>query len=192
MDKSAGYWLLGILFMALGSPADAQDWFSESSTDSVLIQNSFPKGGPYKGLSFEHHRPSYVVFVSRITNGRDVPIELRMEFSADPIPIPDSPGTFVKLFLPEGTMDPNEWSSLSYGVTELQSLHHETSLEQIIPAGKEYLIRVAAFFYQTEHGAWNQERGGNRAELILKGGELFYHMPPHIEYLRCGTLVTEQ
>ena len=51
---------------------------------------------------------------------------------------------------------------------------------------EDYLFNVVAIFYQTRASARNQERGGNRAELVLKGQDLFYRMSPQIDSLHCG------
>ena len=51
---------------------------------------------------------------------------------------------------------------------------------------EDCLFYVVAVFYQTKAEAWSQERGGNRAELILKGQDLVYRMPPQIDSLFCG------
>ena len=31
------------------------DWYSESVQNDIVIQNSYPKGGPYEGPTTEHY-----------------------------------------------------------------------------------------------------------------------------------------
>ena len=54
---------------------------------------------------------------------------------------------------------------------------------------EEGLFYVVAFFYQTKADALDQGRGGNRAELVLKGQDLFYRMLPQIDSLPCGHII---
>ena len=97
-----------VLVLLISSLARAQDinvdWYSEYTYDSITIQNSYPKGGPYTGPITEYYNYSYLVFFSRVINETGNPKELSLDFSADSIPIPNSPDTFVKLFLPTDTM----------------------------------------------------------------------------------------
>lgn len=161
-------------------------WYIETESNGVGIQNSFPKGGPYEGPTKNHFNYSYLVFFTSITNKTKHPFELTVNFSADSIGIPNSPDTFVKLFLPADTMTLDKQNLFSYGVTELESFDKPTSFQRSINPKENCLFYVVAVFYQTNAEARNQGRGGNRAELILKGQDLFYRMPPQISDLPCG------
>jgi hypothetical protein len=161
-------------------------WYSETISNGVIIQNSFPKGGPYTGPTKKNFNYSYLVFFTRVVNETPTPLELTINFSADSIEIPSSPDTFVKLFLPSDTMTLDKQYVFSYGVTELESLDKSTSFQRTINPSEECLFYVVAIFYQTRTTARNQQRGGNRAELILKGQDLFYRMPPQIDSIPCG------
>jgi len=163
-------------------------WYSETANNGVIIQNSFPKGGPYSGPTKKHFNYSYLVFFTRIINKTENPLELALNFSADSIAIPNSPNTFVKLFLPSDTMTFDKQALFSYGITELASLDKSTSFQRELNPKEDCLLYVVALFYQTREEAWRQERGGNRAELFLKGQELFYRMSPQIDSLYCGHL----
>jgi hypothetical protein len=46
-----------------------------------------------------------------------------------------------------------------------------------------------AIFYQTVATSENRDRGGNRAELIMNGDDLYYRLPPTIDSLLCGKIV---
>ncbi|MCR9248900.1 MAG: hypothetical protein NXI20_00695 [bacterium] len=184
--------LFTILFISIstfifGQGLDSK-WYSEYSTNGIKIQNSFPKGGPYTGPTEDMFNPSYLVFFTRITNETGSPLEIELNFSADSIPIPDSPGTYMKLFLPSDTMSMKKQSLFSYGLTELGSFNKPTQLERRINPNEDCLFYVVAFFYQTDKDMWRQERGGNRAELVLNGEELIYKIPPQVTSLLCGKI----
>ena len=167
----------------------ATKWYSETVSNGVIIQNSFPKGGPYTGPTKKYFNYSYLVFFTRIINGTENPLELAIDFSADSIAIPNSPDTFMKLFLPTDTMTLDKQPLFSYGITELESLDKSTSFQRNLNPKEDCLFYVVAIFYQTRADAWSQERGGNRAELVLKGQNLFYKMPSQINSLPCGHIL---
>lgn len=182
-----------MFFMLLYSFAIGQGtkvkWYSETETKGIRIQNSFPKGGPYTGPTEEYFNYSYLVFFTRIVNETGNPLELTVHFSADPIEIPDSPGTFMKLFLPPEKMTLDRQNLFSYGVTELESFSESTRFQRTVDPKDDCLFYVVAIFYQTRADARNQTRGGNRAELVLKGQDLFYRMPPQVDSLFCGQII---
>jgi hypothetical protein len=64
--------------------------------------------------------------------------------------------------------------------------------QRTIKPKEECLFYVVAIFYQTIATAANQDRGGNRAELVLKGQDLFYRMPPQIDSLPCGQIISKR
>jgi hypothetical protein len=78
-----------------------------------------------------------------------------------------------------------------YGVTDLESLDKPTRFQKTFGPSEECLFYVVAIFYQTRATAKNQQRGGNRAELVLKGQDLFYRMPPQIDLLPCGQIISK-
>ena len=164
----------------------SEKWYSVHESNGVTIQNSYPKGGPYKGPTTEHFNYSYLVFYSRIINETDNTMILNIDFSSESFPIPNSPDTYVKLFLPDETMTLDKQSSFSYGITELESLDHSTSYQNKLNPGDDCLYYVVAIFYQTKADAWQQERGGNRAEFMLKGNQLFFNMMPQVNAMPCG------
>ena len=164
------------------------NWYSETENNGIIIQNSFPKGGPYTGPTDKFYNYSYLVFFSRIKNQTVESIELSLEFTADSVAIPNSPNTFMKLFLPPDTMTLEKQHRFSYGITELDAFDKPTRFERSIKPEEDCLLYVVAIFYQTNVDAWNQERGGNRAELVLEGQSLFYRIPPQVDSLYCGQI----
>ena len=182
--------LLGLLLIAIKTQGLAQEntrnWYSESTTNGVTIQNSYPKGGHYTHDVAGKYYTSYLVFYSRVVNKSDSTLNFSVNFSADSIPIPNSPGTYMRLLLPAKEMTEQNQDLFSYGLTELDLSDKPGDFQKTLAPQEDCLFYVVAFFYQTNTGEWNQERGGNRAGLVLKGDELFYHMPPQVEMLRCG------
>jgi hypothetical protein len=178
--------------LATGQGISRTTWYSETNTNGIVIQNSFPKGGPYRGPIKKNSNYSHLVFFTRIVNETKTPLQLTLNFSADSIPIPHSPDTFVKLFLPADTMTHDKQSLYSYGVTYLESFDKPTRFQKTILPGEECLFYVVAIFYQIKATEENHQRGGNRAELVLKGQDLFYSMPPQIDSLPCGQIISER
>ena len=185
-----------VLFLLICSFVKGQSidtkWYSETLNNGVTIQNSFPKGGPYTGPTEKYFNYSYLVFFTRVVNGTGDPIELTVNFSADSIAIPNSPDTFVKLFLPSDAMTFDKQPLFSYGLTELESFDQSTWFQRKLDAEEDCLFYVVAIFYQTRSESWRQERGGNRGEFVLEGQDLFYRMLPQVDSLPCGHISFNQ
>ncbi|MEM6378207.1 MAG: hypothetical protein AAF705_08345 [Bacteroidota bacterium] len=164
-------------------------WYSATANNGIIIQNSYPKGGRYLGSTNGNYHHSYLVFYTRVSNETEQPLALNLSFSGDAIPIPNSPDTYVKLFLPQDTMTLAKQDLFSYGLTELASLEESTEFKRTLSHKEDCLLYVVAVFYQTCDDDWNHERGGNRAELVLKGQDLFYNMLPQVDGLACGRIV---
>jgi len=177
---------------ATGQGISKIGWYSETNTNGIVIQNSYPKGGPYTGPTKRNFNYTHLVFVSRVVNETVTPFELTINFSADSIPIPHSSDTFVKLFLPPDTMTHDKQSLFDYGVTHLKSLDKPTMFQRTIKPKEECLFYIVAIFYQTIATPENRDRGGNRAELVMKGQNLFYKMSPTIDSLICGQIISKR
>lgn len=168
------------------------DWYSQTNTNGIVMQNSLPKGGPYPGPVKKNFNYTQLVFFTRVVNETGTPFELTINFSADSIPIPGAPLTFVKLFLPPDTMTHDKKLLFNYGVTDLEFFDQPTSFQKTLAPDEEILFYVVSIFYQTSPTAPNHQRGGNRAELILKGDKLFYSMLPQIDLLPCGRIISKR
>lgn len=182
--------IINILLLSSISSAQNSDtkWYSEHEQEGLIIQNSFPKGGPYKGSTTKHFNYSYLVFYSRVVNTTTQAIVIRLNFSADSVPIPNSPNTFMKVFLPTKLMTPDKHHAFSYGITELASFDQPSSLQRTIPPKGESLFYTVAIFYQTKDEKFNSKRGGNRAEFMFDGKELTFNLLPQIEAMPCGEI----
>ncbi|NNE25856.1 MAG: hypothetical protein HKN09_03350 [Saprospiraceae bacterium] len=188
MRKSFPVLLFIILRFCLNGQETDTNWYSTYEHNGISIQNSYPKGGPYPAPVTQHYNYSYLVFFSRIINATEKPFEIALNFSADSVAIPQSPDTFMKLFLPPDTMTLEKQDLFSYGITKLASLDKPTSFSRILKPEEECLFYVVAIFYQTTPSPWHNNRGGNRAELVLEGNDLYYNIPPQINSIYCGQI----
>lgn len=190
MRASLFLFILLISTLAHAQSIDTQ-WYSQKTTNGVTIQNSYPKGGRYSEDVEDKFNCSYLVFFTRLVNGSNSSLEINIDLSSDSIAIPNSPETFMKLFLPSDTMTLDKQNMFSYGIKDFELPDEATNFKRTLKPQEECLFYVVAFFYQTEAGQWSQERGGNRAELVSIGNELFYRMPPQIPSISCGQIVFE-
>jgi hypothetical protein len=181
-------------FKKLLSPHDlmleAAQKFVYRTTESngVLIQNSFPKGGPYRDPPEEQF--GYRVFWTRIVNENDTPIELLVRFSADSIATPE---LYLKLFLPPDSMSLDKVMLYSYGVAAESflktGLHKSTQRQKTIEPKGEYLFYIIALA--------TRMYGPARAELVLNDGKLFYSIKgisPDLDavLIPCGHIILQK
>lgn len=188
---------LSVCNFAVGQVAAEPTWYSQTNNKGIIIQNSFPRGGFYKGpankvTTKKRFNYSRLVFFTRVVNETGAVLKLTINFSADSIPIPHSPDTFVKVFLPSDTMTLAKQSVFDFGVGELKSFDKPTMFQRTIKPDEDCLFYVVAIFYQTVATRENRNRGGNRAELIMKGQNLFYRIPTTIDSLPCGEIIFEK
>lgn len=178
--------LLFLFVNSLKAQTESPKWYSEYQKEGIIIQNSYPKGGPYTGPTQKHYHYSYLVFYTRVENKSLKPIEINIAYSAEAIQIPKSPHTFMKLFLPEVEMRPEKINLFSYGITQINSFDEPTQLKKVIQPQQEAYFYTVALFYQTKKLPFNSERGGNRAEYFFDGNTLKFSMCPQVEALSCG------
>jgi hypothetical protein len=181
----------------MGQSIPKTKWYSETASKGVIIQNSFPKGGPYTGSPGKNSNYSFLIFFTRIKNETATPLELTMNFPADSFATGEGGNVYLKLFLPPDTMTFYKEPLYNYGVTSLESFldfNKPTMLQRTINPKEEYLFYIGAVFYQARGTAWKKEhsRGGNRAELVLKGQNLFYRMIPQLDSLPCGHIISKK
>jgi hypothetical protein len=90
--------------------------YSETESKGVIIQNSFPKGGPYID-PWTGRRFGKAVFWSRVINETSTPLEIAINFPADSFAIPPSADSYFKFFLLPDTMTFDKESLFDYGAT---------------------------------------------------------------------------
>ena len=163
------------------------DWYNSAESESILIQNSYPKGGPYPGITTQHFNHSYLVFFSRIENKSDSAIKIDLTIKTDPIPIPNSPGTYMQLYLPQDEMTTDKINQFSYGLDSVPLNQYESDYKKKLDPGEHCYFYTVAFFYQDKDVEY-QQRGGNRIKLILDREQVILEMEPQVEYLKIGTI----
>lgn len=181
---------LSFCTFVIGQRISQTKWYSETVSKGVIIQNSFPRGGPYTGPTGKNAHYSFLIFFTRVINETATPLELTINFPADSFATGEGGDVYLKLFLPPDTMTLDKEPLYGYGVTSLESFldfNKPTMLQRTINPKEECLFYIGAVFYQARGTAWKeQSRGGNRAELVLKDQDLFYRMFPQIDSLPCG------
>jgi hypothetical protein len=167
--------------------------YAETNTNGLIIQNSFPKGGPYLGASGKNSHYSFLIFSTRITNTTTSPVELTIQFPADSFPTGAAGNVYMKIFLPPDTINFNKETRYIAGLKSFLDFTTATSLQRTINPKEEYMFYIGTVFFQPKGTEWgDQSRGGNRAALILKGQDLFYRMPPQLESLPCGQIISRR
>ena len=148
--------------------------YTDSIGKSLIIQNSFPKGGmKYTDPNGEVY--NYVVFWTRIINETDNSLELKINFPVDSYEVPSLPGKYFKILVPPDTMTLDKESLFNHGLTDLEyfldkSIHKPSSLNRIInPKESSGFYVVMLCLIEGAHGTM-------RTGLSLKGQNLFYRI----------------
>jgi len=95
--------------------------YTDTDGKSIIIKNSFPRGGPYTGSNGKNSNYSFLIFFTRIINETATPLELTINFPADSFATGEGGNYYLKLFLPPDTMTLDKESLYNYGITGLES-----------------------------------------------------------------------
>lgn len=168
--------------------------YPDSDGKSIIIQNGFPRGEPYTGSKGKNSNYSFLIFFTRIINETAKPLELTINFPADSFATGQGGNVDMKVFLPPDTMMNEKQILYNYGGKNLESFldfNKPTMFQRTINPKEDCLFYIGTVFYQARGTTWKKDesRGGNRAELVLKGQELFYRMIPQIDSLPCGHII---
>src|SRR6266513_3845048 len=99
---------------------DTKYEYTDSNGASLIIQNSFPRGGvKYTDPNGEVY--VYAVFWTRIINETDNPLKLKIDFPVDSYEVPSLPGKYFKILVPRDTMTLDKEPLFNYGLTDLES-----------------------------------------------------------------------
>ncbi|TPG37504.1 hypothetical protein [Flavobacterium pectinovorum] len=146
--------------------------YTDSVGKSLIIQNSFPKGGTkYTDPNGEVY--VYAVFWTRISNETNNPLELKINFPLDSYQIPSLPNEYFKIVVPSETMTVDKEALFNYGLKDLESLldnniHKSSSLKRTIKPKESH------GFYVVLLSPINGAHGTLRTGFSLKGQNLFY------------------
>ncbi len=175
---------------------DTEIKYTDSIGNSVIIQNSGPRGGrrftDATGIRF-----GYRVFWTRVINETATLLELTITFPADSFPLP-SPDSYMKVFLHPDTATQ---SMTQYGETTFDDgrkqfedttllksfCHIPTRLQRTIHPKEAYL------FYTVVLRHHQRNTSSPRAGFVLKEHDLFYKVNPELdELIPCGRIVLKQ
>jgi hypothetical protein len=186
----SGLFFLSFCTLLMGQQISQTKWYSETASNGIIIQNSFPRGGPFIDSTGKNTGHSFLIFFTCVINETATPLELSINFPADSFITGEDGTVYLKLFLPSDTMTLDKELLPGYGLTGLESVLHynrPTMMQRTINPKEECRFYVVAGFFQTRGAVLtDKSRGGNRAELVLKGQDLFYRMPPQIVSLPIG------
>jgi hypothetical protein len=156
--------------------------YTDAARKRVVIQNSRPKGGQ---TTKDRHGKQYLyaVFWTRVVNETASPVEVTMEFPADSVGMPSSPGVYIKLVLPSDTMTIDKGPLYDYGLDMKSFLYEDhygsSSLKRVVPPGSSGAFYVVALSVRGVNGPL-------RAGLSVRGRDLFYRL--NDKEIPCGSL----
>lgn len=158
--------------------------YTDSIGASLIIQNSFPRGGTkYTGPNGEVY--NYAVFFTRIINETDNPLELKIDFPVDSYEVPSLRGKYFKILVPPDTMTLDKEPLFNYGLTDLESflnngINKSSSLKRTInPKESSGFYVVMLCLIEGAHGTL-------RTGFSLKGQNLFYRI--NGKEIHCGSI----
>ena len=149
---------------------DTKYEYTDSIGMSLIIQNSFPRGGlRYTDPNGKEY--VYAVFWTRIINETFDPLELTIDFPLDSFEFPLSSGNYMKLLIPSDTMTLDKVSLSDYGLPIKSFL--DTGINKSYSLKRTINPKESTAFYVvtlSNHGSGGILRTG----LSLKGQNFFY------------------
>lgn len=153
--------------------------YIDSKGGSLIIQNSFPRGG-IKYTDPDGEEFYCAVFFIRIINKTDIPLELKINFPLELYEFPSLPGRYFKLLLPADTMTLDKAPLSNYGLTDLEyfldnNRQKSSFLERSIKPKESSGFYVVKLNFKPKSG-WEGGSGSTRAEFIIKEQNLYYRI----------------
>lgn len=158
--------------------------YTDSNGKSIIMQNGYPRGG-IKYTDPNGNVYSYAVFWSRVINGTDNPIELKIDVPVNSYEITNFPGRYFKILIPYDTITLDKIPSINQANLKsfLDNNIHKPSLFKRTINPKE-----SGGFYFVMLISTLEATGMTRTELSLKGQDLFYKISRHSD----TTLIDEK
>jgi len=158
--------------------------YTDSMGKRLIIQNSFPRGGT-KYTDPNGKVYVYAVFWTRMINGTDNPLELKINFPVDSYEVPSSPGKYFKILVPPDTMTLDKELLFNYGLADLKSfldnnIHKSSTLKRTINP------KESSGFYVVMLCSIKEAHGTLRTGLSLKGQNIFYRI--NDKEILCGSV----
>ncbi len=142
--------------------------YTDSNGKSIIIQNGYPKGG-IKYTDTHGNVCSYAVFLTQIINETENPLELNINFPANPNEISNFPGKYFKILVPSDIMTIDKFPSQ----TELKSFL-DSNIEKSSSFIRTINPKESSGLYFVMLISTLEPTGMTRTEVYLKGQELFY------------------
>ena len=165
--------------------------YTDSSGASLIIQNSFPKGG-VKYTDSKGKIYIYAIFWTRIINNTDNPLELKINFPVNSYEVPSLPGKYFKILVPPDTMTLDKISLVYYGLTDLKSFLDST-IQKSSSLKRAINPKESSGFYVVMLCLVEEAHGVVRTGLSIKGQNLFYRIQ-NLSYrnddkeIHCGSI----
>jgi len=148
--------------------------YTDAMGKRLIIQNSFPKGRTkYTDPNGEVY--NYVVFFTRIINETDNPLELKIDVPVDAYEVPSLPGKYYKILVPPDTMTLEKAPLYNYSLADVRSFL-DTSINRSSSLNRTIDPKGSGAFYVVMLCLIEGAQGTMRAELSLKGQDLFYRI----------------
>ena len=168
---------------AIGQKFHTEFVYEDIFNGSIIIQNSFPKGG--QGYTSPNGNDYvFLVFWTSITNETETDIEIKVNLLPESFEIPSSPNIEFNLYMPKEEMTVEQVNLQNYGL-DLKSF-----LDENIDTTSKLIARISP---KTSHLLYmvavsNQGVNGIvRAGFELEGQDLIYQINGHKIY--CGEVV---
>lgn len=147
--------------------------YTDSTGNNIIIQNSYPRGGP---INTPDGRYGHAVFWSRVINKTDTTVELNLNFPADSIVIEPTTNTHFKLLVPPDTMTLDKVSTYGFGLKRIESfvaenLYKPSHFQRTIKPNEDAMFYVVLLSHLTP-----TDKGVLRTGLFLEGQDLFYKL----------------
>lgn len=152
---------------------DTQFEYSDSLGNSLLILNSFPKGGQ-KYTDPQGNNYVYAVFWTQFINKTNQALDIKINFPSEDQELSSSPEIRYKLFLPPTKMSDDKIHQMNYGLSNMdfildRILSQETQLDRSIQPNETEIFYVIVLTSQGVDGTI-------RAGLELENQNLFYKL----------------
>jgi len=162
--------------------------YNDSKGASLIIQNSFPRGGmKYAGPNGEVYR--YAVFWTRIINETDNILELKINFPINSYEIPSLPGKYFKILVPPDTMVAEKAPLFNYGLTNLESFL-DKNIDKSASLKRTINSKESTGFYVVMLCVIEGAKGTLRTGLSLNEKNLTYTI--NGTEIKCGSIVIKK
>lgn len=152
---------------------DSQFEYSDSIGNSLLVQNSFPKGGQ-KYTDPEGNKYTYAVFWTRISNRTNQNLRINLNLPTEAQSLTSSPEIRFNLILAPVSMSEDKIHQMNYGLSNIDFILDNT-LGQVPEFDQKIQPNESEMFYMivlTSQGI----DGTIRSSLQLENQDLIYHI----------------